>query len=402
MTIDLETGEILDSKTSFEITVTGLKVTGSPSYDEWMSCGHRLIGVKNSLQWCIGDWLVYGEGRGDWGEMYAQAMDGMGISYQSLADYAKVSKRFQFSRRRLNLSWSHHETVLTLKSETEQDTVLDAAIQDQWNRDEVRAIVKQMKTKTKPAPLPASTINGLSLLPSLYVSRAENMPEVLDESVDLIITSPPYNLGDEHWPMGGNGRAPRKGGIGYADNLNELHYQDWQVDCLVEMFRVAKPGASLFYNHKVRIENGNMIHPMDWLRDERNPWMMRQEIIWDRKSTHNHSPSLFWPEDERIYWMTKGKPLLQDYSIGMSTIWREFGPEANRSWHPAPFPDSLPELCIKAVGRPGITVLDPFAGSCTTIRVALAYGYNAIGVDTNEQYLAKVKDENGWTATKVS
>jgi DNA modification methylase len=228
------------------------------------------------------------------------------------------------------------------------------------------------------------------------VAKAENMPQVESESVDLIVTSPPYNLGKDFWPMGGAKRQPRPSGIGYEDARTELEYQGWQLDCLAEMYRVAKRGASLFYNHKIRNIKGEIVHPMDWLRDERNPWVIRQEIVWDRGSTHNHSPSLFWPEDERIYWMTKGKPALPKRPVGMSTIWRFHGPVAN-TWHPAPFSEELPKRCILGVGRDGIAVLDPFAGSCTTAKVALGYGYDAICVDVCLEYLKKAAQDNGWT-----
>jgi len=201
--------------------------------------------------------------------------------------------------------------------------------------------------------------------------------------------------------MGGNGRTPRGNGIGYSDSEAEDKYQQWQNDCLIEMYRVAKVGASLFYNHKVRGKRGTIIHPMDWLRNERNPWTLRQEIVWDRGSTHNHCPSLFWPEDERIYWMTKGTPRLPDRPIGIPSVWRFHGPVAG-TWHPAPFPPELPRRCIEAVGREGIVVLDPFAGSGTTLKVALEYGYDAIGVDISVDYLKKAAMENGWTKANVT
>jgi len=257
-------------------------------------------------------------------------------------------------------------------------------------RDERRAEAEQRFNDAPKAPQPV-----------LYLARAEAMP-IGDELIDLIITSPPYNLGSAAWPMGGGGRRKRAAGIGYEDDMDELAYQDWQVACLVEFYRVAKPGASLFYNHKVRIRNGAMIHPMDWLRDERNPWILRQEIIWDRGSTHNHSATLFWPEDERIYWLTKGAPTLPDTPIGQSTVWREFGPVPAQSWHPAPFTEKLPEMIIRAVGRPGIVVLDPFAGSGTTLRVALRLGCQAIGIDCNPDYLNNAAEVNGWTIVSAS
>jgi len=295
------------------------------------------------------------------------------------------------SRRRDNLSWSHHAEVAKLDVD-DQAYWLDQAELEGWSLREFRDAIRRGRQDQREA-LP-QLVQTRS--PRLIVSHAEDMPEVESESVDLIITSPPYNLGGNSWPMGGDGREPRADGIGYADDLDEFAYQDWQVQCLIEFYRVAKFGASLFYNHKVRNVRGGIVHPMDWLRDERNPWIVRQEIVWDRGSTHNHNESLFWPEDERLYWMTKGKPTLPNRPVGMSNIWRFHGPVAG-TWHPAPFSEELPKRCIMAVGREGITVLDPFAGSCTTCKVALEYGYHAIGVDMLGEYLERAAQEYGWT-----
>lgn len=213
-----------------------------------------------------------------------------------------------------------------------------------------------------------------------------------DESVDVIITSPPYNLGDEDWPMGGHGRDERRG-IGYEDAMSDEAYQAWQLCVLAELYRVARPGASLFYNHKPRTRDGRLLHPMAWLGRVEG-WTLRQEIVWDREVTHNHSASLFWPVDERVYWLTKGAPTLAG-SIGMPTVWRFHGPRPY-TWHPAPFVEELPRRCLQAVGGEGLTVLDPFAGSCTTVKVAAEMGHVAIGVDRCEEYLARARVDYGW------
>jgi modification methylase len=232
----------------------------------------------------------------------------------------------------------------------------------------------------------------------LIVSSAESVPQIETSSVDIIITSPPYNLGGNVWPMGGGGRSPRDG-IDYNahnDDMPQLDYEQWQIDVLNEMFRIAKPGASFFYNHKVRTVDGKMIHPMQWLLSKNNPWALRQEIIWNRKSTHNHNTELFWPIDERIYWMTKGHPVLRSKKIGLPTVWEEFGPVPS-TWHPAPFTEKLPKMLLDAIGVDSQTVvLDPFAGSCTTLKVALDMECFAIGVDLSRQYLERSIVERGW------
>jgi len=229
--------------------------------------------------------------------------------------------------------------------------------------------------------------------PQLFVCKAENMAFLPDKSIDIIITSPPYNLGQEKWPMGGNGRTPRETGIGYSsheDDMPEDQYQEWQIRCLKEFYRVAKQGASLFYNHKIRQREGSIIHPMSWLQGT-SQWLLRQEVIWDRKSTHNHTPTLFWPQDERIYWLTKGKPNLNEKSVGVSSVWRQFGPKPNAD-HPAPFTPELPKMILLAIGKPGDVILDPFGGSMTTCVVASAMGYRSIGVDISEDYVKKASE----------
>ena len=62
--------------------------------------------------------------------------------------------------------------------------------------------------------------------------------------------------------------------------MDEDEYQQWQLDILNELFRVLKNDGSLFYNHKNRIHNGEIISPYQWLF--KSPFKIRQEIILDR------------------------------------------------------------------------------------------------------------------------
>jgi len=261
----------------------------------------------------------------------------------------------------------------------------------------IRKIVKKRKKEKQEKEKPR-LIPEVIKKPVIHCASADSMP-IDDNVIDVIITSPPYNLGADSWPMGGEGRERRDDGIGYSDNMDLDDYDSWQLRCFIEFYRVAKPGASFFYNHKVRTKNGRLIHPVSWILLPSNPWVLRQEVIWDRTSTHNHSASLFWPEDERIYWMTKGDPTLPDRPIGLSTVWREHGPTPN-TWHPAPFTTKLPDMLLSAIGSDGITVLDPFMGSGSTLLSALSFGYDAIGVDVNQEYINKAREASGWTKTQ--
>lgn len=259
-----------------------------------------------------------------------------------------------------------------------------------WARRVLAERESQARAKERQEAVPQAAAGNPAV--RLLVGDALNL-DLPDESVDVIITSPPYNLGNESWPMGGHEREERQG-IGYEDALADEPYQEWQLAVLEELFRVARPGASLFYNHKTRTRKGVLLHPVTWLVGVKG-WTIRQEIVWDREVTHNHAATLFWPVDERVYWLTKGKPALHGGSVGMPSVWRFHGPQPY-TWHPAPFPEELPRRCLQAIGGTGLVVLDPFAGSCTTVKVAAEMGHEAIGVDQKGEYLARAREEYGW------
>ena len=208
-----------------------------------------------------------------------------------------------------------------------------------------------------------------------------------DEIIDVGITSPPYNKGEN-----------KKGWLvanvkykGASDKLPEDLYQKNQVAVLDEIFRITKPGGSFFYNHKIRWERGGLLHPMDWLR--KTKWIIRQEIIWDRMIAANIRGWRFWQVEERIYWLYKpkgnhyiGEELKPKHAL-LTSIWR-FPPERENP-HPAPFPLALPVRCIYSVmdEKKGGLVIDPYCGSGTTLVAAKILGHNFIGIDISKEYV---------------
>ncbi|MGB9876500.1 MAG: DNA-methyltransferase, partial [bacterium] len=200
----------------------------------------------------------------------------------------------------------------------------------------------------------------------------KNLP---DEIVDVGVTSPPYNKGENKkgWLV------DRVKYAGASDNLPEVLYQAIQIEVLNELYRITKPGGSFFYNHKIRWERGILLHPMDWLR--KTKWVIRQEIIWDRMIAANIRGWRFWQVDERIYWLykPKGKKLigeeLKPKHALLTSIWR-FPPE-QKNPHPAPFPLALPIRAIYSVmdDRKGV-VIDPYCGSGTTLVAAKILGHD--------------------------
>lgn len=226
----------------------------------------------------------------------------------------------------------------------------------------------------------------------LWWADAHYLFFIPSNTIDLIVTSPPYNIG----PKEGMGRVLWRG-VRYSqdddDRLPEDKYQCGQILALNEMWRVARPGASLFYNHKIRNRDGSGIHPLTWIL--KSKWNFRQEIVWDRGSTHNHEMTYFWPVNELIFWLTKGTEgiYLSPEGARMTTIWSF--PFSVNSDHPAPFPEELPLRCIRAASREGEIVLDPFGGKMTTCTVARKLNRRSIGVDRVKKYVEKAVRDLG-------
>lgn len=213
-----------------------------------------------------------------------------------------------------------------------------------------------------------------------------------DDLFDVTVTSPPYNKGerDKGWLV------DRVVYDAATDRKDEEAYQEEQIAVLNEIYRVTRPGGSLFYNHKIRWSRGRLIHPYEWV--SRSQWMLRQEIIWHRKIAANLRGWRFWQVDERIYWLCK--PRFPGDTIGtelgsrhalLTSVW-EIRPERDPR-HPNPFPIELPVRCIYSVldDRKGV-VLDPYAGIGTTLVAAKLLGHDFFGIDISETYITIARE----------
>ena len=225
----------------------------------------------------------------------------------------------------------------------------------------------------------------------------EGLRELDNESIDLIITSPPYNK------AGLNGvleRGKRKwectinyGGNVDSDLMDESDYEQWQIDVLKECYRVLKNDGSMFYNHKNRIYSGagEIISPYKWLYQ--TPFKIRQEIIWDRGSTNNVQNCRYLPTTEQIYWLTKTfRPNFKRNKNGKfkTEVW--YIPFEKYTKHPAPFPLDIPDNILDCFcGNESTVVLDPFMGSGTVAVSAIKHGYKYIGFEKYEEYVYLAK-----------
>ncbi len=219
----------------------------------------------------------------------------------------------------------------------------------------------------------------------------ETMAKMPSSSIDLVITSPPYNLGEGMESKGGlriahqgSKWSKQTSGVGWSigydvcrDDLPYPEYVEWQGKVLKECFRLIRSSGAIYYNHKPRVVNGILRHPISLIGD----LPLRQEIIWNRKSGFNATNNAYMPTHEIILIIAKKDFRLRDKSASaIGSVWT-FPPDISTD-HPAPFPLELPRKILETTTAK--TVLDPFCGSSTTGAACVEFGRDFIGIELSE------------------
>ncbi len=246
---------------------------------------------------------------------------------------------------------------------------------------------KEQKVKYVENPIPPQFLN------KIFCKSSEKMEELPDNSVHLMVTSPPYNVGKE-----------------YDRDFTLKEYLSFLKTVWKEVYRVLVPGGRACINianlgRKPYIP----LHAFIAKDMFELGFLMRGEIIWNKASSA--SPSTAWGS-----WLSPANPTLRDiheyilvFSKGTfsrrntnkrrSTISREEFLEFTKSvWtfpavsakevgHPAPFPVELPYRLIQLYTYEGEVVLDPFMGSGQTAIAAIKTGRLYIGYDIEEEYV---------------
>lgn len=243
-----------------------------------------------------------------------------------------------------------------------------------------------------------------------HADNRDVLPELAPASFDLVFTSPPYNMGlstgggkdsvnDCVTSPAGKGRrfregyAPSRSGKGrrflehYAATTNDAlpvaEYEAGQQAFLRECWPLVKATGALMYNHKPRVW-----HKEVWLPLRCNPGLpLRQIIVWDRLGGGiNLGDGHYCSEHEWIMVFAGRDFVLRDRRASAAgDVWR-LGHEITQADHPAPFPVALPARAIATTGAR--SVLDPYAGSGSTLVAAQAAGVRAVGIEKNEAYCA--------------
>ena len=237
----------------------------------------------------------------------------------------------------------------------------------------------------------------------------EGLKTIEATSIDLVVTSPPYNI---------NLKSRNDYTSNYFDNLDELTYRNNIKDVMVELARIIKPRGSIWINMKSRWLDENLntvpamqgtLEPPTWILDfTRGMLYLKNLVIWNYDINSDTKNNKFHPRYEFFFWFVKD-PAEYNFELDRIRVPNKTGDKRNnplganpsdvwyiplvkgnskeRCQHPAQFPESMIERIVLSCSNEGDTVLDPFFGSGTTLKVAVKHHRNAIGFEIEETYV---------------
>lgn len=231
----------------------------------------------------------------------------------------------------------------------------------------------------------------------IYNHTSEQMHELPDNSIHLMVTSPPYNVGKE-----------------YDQDMTISEYRNMLCRVWQETYRVLVPGGRACIN-VANLGRKPYIPLSHMITTDMNEigYKMRGEIIWNKGASAGSSCA--WGS-----WKSPSNPVLRDmheyilifskraynrpkkdlvatisrddFINNTKSVW-EFGTEsAKRVKHPAPFPVELPSRLIQLYTYANDCILDPFIGSGTTAIAAIRDGRHYVGYDTSKEYVEITRD----------
>lgn len=259
---------------------------------------------------------------------------------------------------------------------------------------------KSSRARTKNTEFPSI---GASIL---HGDALEELKKIPSDSVQLVVTSPPYNIGKE-----------------YEVKREYSEYLDDMKPIISELVRVLRPGGSICWQVGNGIRRGEVI-PLDALYYpifKSQGLSLRNRIVWS--FGHGlHAQRRFSGRHETILWFTKGneyifnldsvrvpskypkkkhykgpkKGQLSGNPLGKNPgdVWditniKALHPE--KTDHPCQFPVALVDRLVRSLSNPGDLVVDPFLGSGTTLLASAINGRRGLGIEISDKYIKIAK-----------
>jgi DNA modification methylase len=252
--------------------------------------------------------------------------------------------------------------------------------------------------ENRPDDIGNENIFPQALRNTIILGNAEEMEEIPDNSLHLMVTSPPYNVSKE-----------------YDDDLSLQEYLDMLKNVFKETYRVLVNGGRACVN-VANLGRKPYIPLSDYISRMMAEigFLMRGEIIWDKGAAAG--VSMAWGS-----WMSASNPVLRDvheyiliFSKGSfsrksendkedtiekenfmqwtKSIWKMNTESAKKVGHPAPFPVELPYRLIQLYSFKGDVILDPFMGSGSTAIAAIKSDRSYVGYDIDAEYVRLAKE----------
>ena len=221
----------------------------------------------------------------------------------------------------------------------------------------------------------------------------KEMASIEENSIDLVVTSPPYNVGLDYDE--------------YNDDLDIKEYSDFIKVVFSRIDKIMKDTGRVCINHSLKNDGGIIDLPSLIKKKALDiGWDQRFEIIWDKGQSESSSAWGSWrsPSSPRpifnheyiLIFDVSDKKRNSETVISknefmdlVKSVWK-VKPKTN-SEHPAAFPVEIPERLIKLNSYKGDTVLDPFSGSGSTLVACEKLNRKGVGIEMSKKYISLTK-----------
>ena len=347
----------------FRLHEQGLTPVGTPTKEEWFTCLHYLLHMEKHVHFWIGDLLNYGEHH--WGQRYTDMLATTDFDYGTLRNLKSVASRIDVSRRHDNLSFSHHQEVASLPPD-QQTHVLTLAETHGWTREVTRREVHRLTSESLRPKTP-------SLSPGLYRGDCrEVLASLPDESIDLLLTDPPY-------------------GINYQSEHKALPDAPLVNDGLDESLQVLDETLAIA-SRKLKARSHVYIFT-SWKTDQyvkpvvEKYFAIKNVLVWEKNNwTAGDLEANYATNHEFLLFGHYKQRRLLNGSREASVLHFPRVPENEPNRHPAQKPLPLLEYLIQKSTNEGETVLDCFMGSGSTCVAAKNTGRRYIGIEVSEHW----------------
>lgn len=315
-----------------------------------------------------------------------------------------------------HLTKAHGTEILRLDNPKYQERMAKQAMDYDWSAKRLKNVIHSFIKKGKALPKERVAVPA-GEIPHVYFKDARDMSELAEESVHLVVTSPPYCVGMEY-----------EKGISYPEQLKNME------EVSAELSRVLEPGGIIALNvddiYHYKGEQGNndfsqiKLVGHDYQDIFRRHKIYLTDIItwvktihaqsgdiskaWSDKTPHtgyrihnNHEPIyIFRKKGERSVPSEEAaldsRITKQEWDQWGSGVWM-INRLRKMEGHPSIFPDELVNRIIRMFSYVGDTVLDPFLGSGTTVKVARELNRHGVGYEREMQYKSVIMKKLGIT-----